>query len=123
MAMKIVIVVACVVAVAIADKLPIHAPQYPPPYHPAPVDYPDVPPKYEYKYGVTDHYRGLNYEASESRDGYNTEGQYVVDLPDGRKQTFSYVDNGNGLLADVKYEGEAKHPVSYPSHPPPPPYA
>ncbi|XP_076042065.1 pro-resilin-like [Oratosquilla oratoria] len=117
MALKVVIVVACVAVVAFADHVPLY------PNHPAPVTYPDVPPKYEYEYGVTDHYRGLNYEASEKRNGYNTEGQYVVDLPDGRKQTFSYVDNGNGLLADVKYEGEAKHPVSYPSHPPPPPYA
>ncbi|XP_076042069.1 pro-resilin-like [Oratosquilla oratoria] len=107
MAFKIVFIAACVTMVALAD----HPPVYPPPYHPAPVDYPDIPPNYEYKYGVADTYSGNNYEASEKRDGHNTEGQYVVDLPDGRKQIFTYVDNGDGLHAEVKYEGEAKHPV------------
>ncbi|XP_066952440.1 pro-resilin-like [Macrobrachium rosenbergii] len=111
-----------------ADEAPIyeHLPPPPPPpppsYGPIP-DYPDVPPNYTYKYGVADGYSGNNYEHSEARDGYKTEGSYVVDLPDGRKQIVSYVDNGDGLLAQVTYEGEAQYPPapSYPAPPPPPP--
>lgn len=33
-----------------------------------------------------------------------------MNLPDGRKQTVTYVDNGNGLKAEVTYEGKAEYP-------------
>ncbi|XP_063602664.1 uncharacterized protein LOC134778730 [Penaeus indicus] len=76
-----VILVACVAAVALADKAPVyhqppvyaaptyHAPE--PAYHPSPYkqpEYPTVPPKYNYNYGVADGYSGVNFAASESRD-------------------------------------------------------
>jgi len=68
------------------------APQYPvpaPAYAPAPVYgaepvYPDTVPSYNYNYGVADGYSGANFGASEARDGYNTNGEYHVALPDGR---------------------------------------
>lgn len=69
-----------------------------------------VPPKYSYNYGVADHYSGANFGHSESRNGYKTEGSYTVDLPDGRKQIVTYVDKGDGLEAEVTYEGEAQYP-------------
>nr|XP_027207762.1 cuticle protein 8-like [Penaeus vannamei] len=103
-----VILVACVAVVALADKAPVY-PQYVAPKYPAPApykqpEYPTAPPKYNYNYGVADGYSGANFAASESRDGYKTEGSYTVDLPDGRKQTVKYVDNGDGLVAEVSYE-------------------
>ncbi|XP_027219318.2 larval cuticle protein A2B [Penaeus vannamei] len=117
-------VIACLAVVAVAD----HAPHPPPaPYHPPPrpyhsePDYPDVPPKYTYNYGVADGYSGVNLGHSESRDGYKTEGSYTVDLPDGRKQTVKYVDNGDGLVAEVSYEGEAQYPAHTPAYRPAPP--
>merc|ERR1712042_391882 len=94
-----VVVFACVAAVALADKAPVYPapPSYGPPppsyhapapsYH-APAAYkpePTAPPKYDYNYGVADGYSGVNFGQSESRDGYNTQGSYNVDLPDGRK--------------------------------------
>ncbi|XP_063602842.1 cuticle protein 8-like [Penaeus indicus] len=114
-----VVVLACVAVVALCDKVPFlipHPPVYiprpayntPAPYHapepsyhtpepayhaPEPAyhepEYPDVPPKYNYNYAVADGYSGANFAASESRDGYKTEGGYSVDLPDGRKYSIN----------------------------------
>ncbi|XP_042892338.1 cuticle protein 8-like isoform X2 [Penaeus japonicus] len=142
-------VLACVAVVALCDKAPVYAPP-PPAYAPAPYhapeptyhapkhykpEHPEVPAKYNYNYGVSDEYSGANFGHSESRDGYKTEGSYTVDLPDGRKQIVKYVDNGDGLVAEVTYEGEAQYPEYKPEYkpaykpapsayaPPPPTYA
>lgn len=79
-----------------------------------------VPPKYEYSYDVNDDYQKLNFEKTESRDGYKTAGSYSVQLPDGRKQTVTYNDNGDGLEAEVTYEGDILV-EAYPAHPHPAP--
>ncbi|XP_037804821.1 larval cuticle protein A2B-like [Penaeus monodon] len=130
-----VFVLACVAVIAQCDKAPVYAPP-PPAYTPAPYhapepayhapahyepEYPDVPPKYNYNYGVADGYSGANFAASESRDGYKTDGSYTVDLPDGRKQIVKYVDNGDGYVAEVTYEGEAQYPEYKPTYKPAPP--
>ncbi|XP_042865416.1 cuticle protein 8-like isoform X4 [Penaeus japonicus] len=127
-----VILVACVAVVALADKAPVY-PKYPvyaapTPSYPAPSpykepEYPTKPPRYNYNYGVADVYSGANFAASESRDGYKTEGSYTVDLPDGRKQIVKYVDNGDGLVAEVTYEGEAQYPEYKPIYKPAPYHA
>ncbi|XP_071528362.1 cuticle protein-like [Panulirus ornatus] len=131
MSLKVIVIVSLAVVVG-GEQAPVyHAPPAyapPPTYHaPAPyhpTEHPDVPPKYTYNYGVADDYSGANFGHSESRDGYKTEGSYTVDLPDGRKQTVTYVDNGDGLEAVVTYEGEAQYPDHKPSYPAPPaPYA
>ncbi|XP_063889758.1 uncharacterized protein LOC135116334 [Scylla paramamosain] len=65
------------------------------------------------------------FDKSESRDGHKTAGSYSVRLPDGRKQIVTYIDSGDGLEAEVKYEGDIvvdpyhpPHPApSYPKHP------
>ncbi|XP_042865395.1 cuticle protein 8-like [Penaeus japonicus] len=99
------------------------APVYHAPVHYKHQEYPTVAPKYNYNYGVADGYSGANFGHSESRDGYKTEGSYNVDLPDGRKQIFKYVDNGDGLVAEVTYEGEAQHPEYKPTYKPAPYHA
>merc|ERR1719334_1486629 len=129
MALKIAIL-ACLAVVALTEGPPAYAPPSygpppsypaPSPYHPEP-EYPEAPPKYEYTYGVADEYSGTNFEAAESRDGYNTQGSYSVNLPDGRRQTVTYVDNGDGLEAVVTYEGEAQYPEYVPEYKPAPAY-
>merc|ERR1712117_599443 len=73
--------------------------------------YPDEPPVYTYTYGVSDDYSQNNYGQTESRDGYNTQGEYFVNLPDGRLQKVTYTVSGDaGYVADVVYTGEAQYP-------------
>lgn len=56
---------------------------------------------------MADSLSGANFGASEARDGYSTQGEYHVALPDGRIQTVSYrTDGDSGHIADVKYSGE-----------------
>ena len=82
------------------------------------------PPVYNYQYGVADDYSGANFAQTEQRDGYATSGSYTVNLPDGRVQTVTYSDNGDGIVQDVSYTGTpqygptvgvAAHPVA--AHP------
>merc|ERR1712112_163762 len=63
------------------------------------------PPVYAYNYGVADDYSGANFAQTEQRDGYQTSGSYTVNLPDGRVQTVTYSDNGDGIVQDVSYTG------------------
>ncbi|XP_066952442.1 cuticle protein 7-like [Macrobrachium rosenbergii] len=119
MSLKVALFVSSVLVLATADRAPVYGapPTYAPPapvYH-APVSYrapvyPDVPPNYKFNYGVADGYSGANFAHEESRDGYKTQGSYRVHLPDGRIQTVTYYDNGNGLVAEVTYQGEAFYP-------------
>nr|XP_045583974.1 extensin-2-like [Procambarus clarkii] len=75
--------------------------------------YPVKRPQYAFSYGVADDSSGASYSHSEVRDGQETTGNYVVDLPDGRRQTVTYFDTGNGLMADVTIEGQIKHTPTY----------
>ncbi|TRY73450.1 hypothetical protein TCAL_05454 [Tigriopus californicus] len=110
-----------------ADKPePTYEPRYEPRYAPAPYKpaykqtaY-EEPPKYEYQYAVADHYSGADFNQNEARDGYATNGEYRVVLPDGRTQIVTYTvqDNESGYVADVKYEGEASYPEEKPSYKP-----
>lgn len=70
-----------------------------------------TPPKYDYNYSVWHDPSGNNYEAQETRDGYDTKGFYYVTLPDGRNQRVTYYVNGDsGYVAEVTYEGEPQYP-------------
>ena len=95
----------------------------PPPHHGG---YHPAPAHYNYEYKVHDDYHGTDFGHHESRDGYNTKGEYHVLLPDGRIQTVTYHVDGQygGYVADVKYtKGHAPKPhhAPKPYHPPPPP--
>merc|ERR1712223_207935 len=112
------VIFAACLAVATAAALPAA----PAPYHPAPAPYaePILPPVYNYEYGVNDPHYGPVFSQKESRDNYDTAGEYRVNLPDGRVQIVSYTANADGYVADVRYEGEATYPVYNP--PPAPAY-
>ena len=95
------IAVAALVASAAAAPAADHpAPAYKPaPYQPAPAYKPaaykepnyDEPPKYEYTYAVADDYSKAAFQQNEARDGYATNGEYRVNLPDGRTQIVTYL--------------------------------
>merc|ERR1712002_255368 len=94
------IIVAALAVVAVA------LPQYP-----SEPQYPDAAPAYAQEYAVRDEYSGVDFGANEERNGYDTQGSYYVNLPDGRLQRVHYTVNGDsGFVADVAYEGEAQYP-------------
>merc|ERR1711970_559882 len=70
------------------------------------------PSPYHYEYKVQDPKEYLDFGAEEEGDGKgDVHGQYHVQLPDGRLQHVSYhVDDYNGYIADVSYDGHAEHP-------------
>ncbi len=93
---------------------PTYGPAPVPAYGPPQVVYQDTPPAYEFGYGVQgDSYTGsASFGHNENRNGYTTNGEYRVVLPDGRTQvvTYNVLDANSGYVADVKYEGQ---PIAY----------
>ena len=109
--------------VPIFHQAPVHhAPlvHHAAPVHHAPavVHHEQGPANYNYGYAVADSYSGVNFGATEARDGYATTGSYNVLLPDGRTQTVTYSvgDDYSGYVADVQYSGE---PAPYAAAPAP----
>ena len=97
-------------AVALADQPGYAAPAY--------ETYPDVAPLYNFGYNVYNQegYDHQNFNHKEDRDGYQTHGEYTVQLPDGRLQRVVYqVDGDSGFIADVSYEGEANYDAYKPA--------
>merc|ERR1719371_126839 len=96
-----------------------------PAYHAAPVVhavaevYPDEVSPYTYQYAVADDYSNSNFNAAESDDGTGKrEGSYSVALPDGRIQHVNYhVNDYDGYVAEVTYEGQAQYPEYQPTAP------
>ena len=103
----------------IVHHAPVH---HAPAYKPAPTY--DGPANYNFAYAVADDYSGVNFGHNEARDGYATNGQYNVLLPDGRTQTVTYTvgDDYSGYVADVQYSGEAKYAPAPAYKPAPAPY-
>ena len=77
---------------------------------------------YNYEYGVNDPHYGPVFSQKETRDNYDTAGEYRVNLPDGRVQIVSYTAGPDGYVADVSYEGEAIYPEDKGYKPAPAPY-
>merc|ERR1712223_598338 len=105
----------------VVHKPVVHAPAYhasAPAYGKGPV-YEEGPAVYQYGYAVHDDYAHTDFQANENRDGYATNGEYRVNLPDGRTQivTYNVADAYGGYVADVKYEGVAQSPAYHPAKP------
>ncbi|XP_018017515.1 adult-specific cuticular protein ACP-20-like [Hyalella azteca] len=71
------------------------------------------PAHYNFKYGVVDQYKGLDFGHEEHRDGHHTKGSYYVHLPDGRVQKVKYTADKHGYQAHVSYSGYAHHDHGY----------
>merc|ERR1712029_772164 len=65
------------------------------------------PSPYSYTYAVADDYSGAAFQQAENNDGTGVvDGEYSVNLPDGRIQHVKYHANDyDGYVADVTYEG------------------
>ena len=102
---------------ALARSTPI--PDSPPP----PPEPNNAAPSYAFKYNVNDSPYGPVFSHGENREGYNAEGEYQVNLPDGRVATVTYKVDGpsGGFIADVKYDGVSVYPDAppVPYHPAP----
>lgn len=71
-----------------------------------------APPKYEFKYIVTDPKTGDQKEQEETRVGDVVKGQYSLAEPDGTIRVVKYTaDKVNGFNAIVERVGKAGHPV------------
>merc|ERR1712105_224492 len=91
----------------------VHAvPHAAPAYHAE--TYADEVSPYTYQYAVADDYSNSNFKATEQNDGTGkAEGSYSVALPDGRIQTVNFhVNDYDGYVAEVTYEGQAQYPVA-----------
>ncbi|XP_027230904.2 cuticle protein 7-like [Penaeus vannamei] len=112
---KTIVALALVAVAASAPSLPAYG------YAPQPAY--EVPAKYDFNYTVKDDYSGNDFGHQEARDGYNTQGSYYVQLPDGRLEKVAYTVNGDsGYVAEVSYEGEAQYPEYKPAYNPVPVY-
>jgi len=121
-----IVLLSAMAAFALADKPPAADPYAPPPpppppaYRPAPYQPPaykpapykpnpykeeKLPPQpFAYQYGVRDDYTGADFDKKEEQDAYgNLNGEYRVNLPDGRVQIVTYRATGEeGFVADVR---------------------
>lgn len=79
-----------------------------------------MPPKYAYEYDVNDGPYGPVFGLKENSNGYDTNGEYNVNLPDGQHQTVVYnVHGSDGYIADVSYGGIDGYSQSYQPKPVP----
>merc|ERR1712029_1009762 len=71
---------------------------------------------YSYTYAVADDYSGAAFQQAENNDGTGVvDGEYSVNLPDGRIQHVKYHANDyDGFVADVTYEGEPHYAAAAP---------
>ena len=74
------------------------------------------PHPYSYHYGVSDEVGGSVFDKTERQDDNgNVEGEYRIQLPDGRLQIVTYTaDHIHGFKVDIKYEGTATYPPPIP---------
>ncbi|XP_053651071.1 cuticle protein 7-like [Cherax quadricarinatus] len=118
MASKVFLLAALVVVTSAELRPSYNAPR---PSYSAPA--PSGVPQYKFNWLVKDANSGNDFGQDEARNGYDTQGSYYVQLPDGRLQRVSYTVNGDsGYIAQVEYQGEAQYPAYQPSYKPTPSY-
>ena len=72
---------------------------------------------YSFAWSVYDAASYNDYGHYESSDGNLVKGGYRVALPDGRRQVVTYyVEGDSGLVANIRYDGDAHHPDQNPSY-------
>merc|ERR1711936_1252806 len=128
-AMKVLISSSLLLSSALAAVVPVApgyapapAPYHPPapaPYHPAPYHEEKLPPQpFAYEYGGAGEY-GRHFAKTETQDEYGVvQGEYRVELPDGRVQIVSYhADHAVHPVAPVAHHAvHAVHPVAPVAH-------
>nr|XP_027206655.1 cuticle protein 19.8-like [Penaeus vannamei] len=120
MALRIAVLLALSVTI-LAESVPRYSP--PAPSYNAPAPAPTGPAQYDFNYAVQDNI-GNDFGHQESRNGYDTQGTYYVQLPDGRLQKVTYTVNGDsGFIAEVGLPGEASTLLNPTSLLPTPPTA
>ncbi|KAF5295054.1 hypothetical protein FQR65_LT10607 [Abscondita terminalis] len=71
-------------------------------------------PKYEFKYGVSDHHTKDQHSQHEVRDGDHVKGEYSLHEPDGTVRVVKYsADHKSGFNAEVIKKGHAVHPETH----------
>lgn len=74
-----------------------------------------APPRYEFKYGVSDPKTGDKKEQYETRDGDAVKGEYSLYEPDGTRRIVRYrADKATGFNAEVIREGSPSRPAAIP---------
>ncbi|KAL0273835.1 UNVERIFIED_CONTAM: hypothetical protein PYX00_006410 [Menopon gallinae] len=62
------------------------------------------PAHYEFHYNIHDPHHGTEFGHKEYRDGHVAKGQYIVLLPDGRRQIVDYIADAHGYRPTIRYE-------------------
>lgn len=69
------------------------------------------PNHYRFSYAVKDRKSGDDFSHTQRRQNGEVQGNYQVQLPDGRMQIVKYTaDDVNGYRADVRYESQVPYP-------------
>lgn len=70
------------------------------------------PKRYRFSYAVKDHGSGDDFSHTQRKQNGAVQGNYQVQLPDGRMQIVKYTaDDVNGYRADVSYESKVPYPL------------
>ncbi|XP_042239743.1 pro-resilin-like [Homarus americanus] len=103
-------VITALVALVVADTS--YSPPSPSYNAPAPAG----PAQYNFNWKVRDDNSGNDFGHDEARNGYDTQGSYYVQLPDGRLQRVTYtVNRDSGYVAEVEYQGEPQYSAYQPA--------
>ena len=79
-------------------------------------------PQYTYGYDVNADHPGAVFSKTESRDNQQTDGEYCVNMPDGRVQIVTYTADPSGFHPIIRYVKDSicanGKPAPLPTNPP-----